>query len=171
MVHREPRLETVRVEFGYLHEQIPKLELSRTVTMPCISVGETLAEKVLSLLRRTAADAAGMQEMDPALVRHVYDVHRIMSAQPHMIEDAVRIFPAVVDQDAKDFPAQHPAFAADPIGVLRLALEQARTSERLRKLYDEKVLPLVYDKQLAAYEVAFTSFASAAHRLLNGPAT
>jgi predicted nucleotidyltransferase component of viral defense system len=170
MNHRAPRLETAPVEFGYLHEQIPKLALSRIVTMPCISVGETLAEKVVALLRRTAADTGGARGMDPALVRHIYDVHRIISSQPHAMAEATRVFSAVVDQDAQDSRG-HPAFDADPVGVLRSALEGARTNERLRKLYDEKVLPLIYDGRLTAYEVAFAGFESAARRLLDGLAT
>ncbi|WAC71106.1 nucleotidyl transferase AbiEii/AbiGii toxin family protein [Roseateles sp. SL47] len=84
VIHRHPRLKATPVSFGYLHETLAGLPRSKTVTISCFHVAETLAEKVLSLLRRCHWKWSGLQEseMDPALVRHVYDVHRIMEAQP-----------------------------------------------------------------------------------------
>ena len=44
--------------------------------IPCVGVTETAAEKLVSLTRRTAMDLAGLsRDFDPALVRHVYDLH------------------------------------------------------------------------------------------------
>ena len=43
---------------------------------PASSVTETAAEKLVSLTRRTAMDLAGLsRDPDPALVRHIYDLH------------------------------------------------------------------------------------------------
>jgi hypothetical protein len=169
IIHREPRLETFPMQFGYLYERIAGLPSSRSVTMTCISVGETLAEKVLSLLRRCALNWAELPKgrMDPALVRHVYDVHRISAAQPHTIEAAANVFAAVVKQDAADYQGQHPDFDSDPLGVLRSALDRARTHQPLRAQYEEKVLPLIYDQQRPPYDVAFAGFESTALRLLD----
>jgi predicted nucleotidyltransferase component of viral defense system len=168
IIHREPRLESSQMEFGYLYEHIAGLQPSRTVAMACISVGETLAEKVLSLLRRCAMDwaKAPKRKMDPALVRHIYDVHRITTAQPRVIDEASRVFAAAVAQDAQEYRGIHTAFDDDPISVLHAALEQAKTNANLRTQYAEKVLPLVYDQQRPSYEVAFTGFENAARHLL-----
>ena len=44
--------------------------------IPCVGVIETAAEKLVSLTRRTAMDLAGAsRDPDPALVRHIYDLH------------------------------------------------------------------------------------------------
>jgi predicted nucleotidyltransferase component of viral defense system len=48
--------------------------------MQCVSVEETLAEKVISFLRRFAEHRAKVRaNWDEALVRHIYDIWRIVS--------------------------------------------------------------------------------------------
>jgi predicted nucleotidyltransferase component of viral defense system len=44
--------------------------------IPCVSVTETAAEKLVALTRRLAMELAGLsRNPDPTLVRHIYDVH------------------------------------------------------------------------------------------------
>ena len=50
--------------------------------MPCVAVEETLAEKVISFLRRHAEHRAGVREKwDQALVRHIYDTYCIVGSK------------------------------------------------------------------------------------------
>lgn len=133
-----------------------------------MSVGETLAEKVISLLRRCAMAWAPSPKsnMDPALVRHVYDVHQIVRAQPQELAAAVQVFPAIAMLDVEEYRGQFPPFDADPIIVLRSTLEQARTNGVLREQYEQKVLPLIYDREPTAFDIAFAEFESVANQLL-----
>src|SRR5271165_7404496 len=44
--------------------------------IPCVSVTETAAEKLVALTRRIAMELAGLsRDPDPTLVRHIYDLH------------------------------------------------------------------------------------------------
>ena len=46
--------------------------------LPCVSVTETTAEKLVALTRRTAMELAGLsRDPDPTLVRHIYDLHML----------------------------------------------------------------------------------------------
>ncbi len=110
--------------------------------------------------------ANSKHDIDPALVRHVYDVYRIGCEQPQEIDAATQVFPAIVTGDAEEYRGQFPSFYADPIGALRSTLEQARTNGILRKQYDQKVLPLIYGGERTAFETAFTAFEGMANQLI-----
>jgi predicted nucleotidyltransferase component of viral defense system len=93
----------------------------------CIGVEETLAEKVLSFLRRTAEARAGRNraDYDDRLVRHLYDVRAIARgreglALPH------EHFAALVAGDAIQFRNQYPEFEKDPVGQMRVVLDALR---------------------------------------------
>jgi len=61
LIQRQPLLPLERRKFGYLHESLAKLPATSTLVIDCISVAETAAEKVLSLLRRCAYKWDGHQ--------------------------------------------------------------------------------------------------------------
>ena len=90
----------------------------------CIGVEETLAEKVLSFLRRTAEARAGRNraDYDDRLVRHLYDVRAIARgreglALPH------EHFAVMVTGDAVQYCNQYPEFEQDPVGQMRVVLD------------------------------------------------
>lgn len=100
--------------------QAPRTDLH----VECIGVEETLAEKVLSFLRRTAEARAGRNraDYDDRLVRHLYDVAAIARrrqglALPH------ECFVALVADDATQFRNQYPEFEEDPVGQMRVVLD------------------------------------------------
>lgn len=90
----------------------------------CIGVEETLAEKVLSFLRRTAEARAGRNraDYDDRLVRHLYDVRAIARgreglALPH------EHFAVMVTGDGVQYRNQYPEFEQDPVGQMRVVLD------------------------------------------------
>ena len=133
-----------------------------------VAVAETVAEKVLSFLRRYAQHRAGLmrQAWDTALVRHLYDVHCIRQRQPEMLSEARRAFPALVAGDRKEFGAQFPDFAAAPRQVLSGALRQARADAKIQVEFSGNLLPLIYGGGSPAFEQAFGDFDAVAKALL-----
>jgi predicted small metal-binding protein len=168
LIQRAPKLEPQMLSFGYLHERLASLPLSNPVSMLCIQPSETLAEKVLSLLRRCAWNWGGFQhaELDPTLVRHVYDVHQITKMDPSTLEVAQSIFQALVTTDVTEFQGQNPEFDLSPATVLRDTLGKARTSDVLTRQYSLRVLPLIYGPHEVTYQEAFSTFETVAHTLL-----
>ena len=120
---RPPVLPTARLPIASMLDvliQAPKTDLQ----VACISVEETLAEKVLSFLRRTAEARAGRNraDYDDRLVRHLYDVRaiaqgRVGLALPH------EHFAAMVTADAIQYRNQYPEFEQDPVGQMRVVLD------------------------------------------------
>jgi len=171
LMQRQPRLPLETRTFGYLYESLAGLKLSSPVSIACISVAETTAEKVLSLLRRCACSWDGYQtkgDLDPALVRHVYDVAKIAELAPEALPAAREVFPQLVISDRDEYEGQHPEFDADPIGVLRRTLLAARENGKLKKQYVENLLPLVYETSAPDFERSFDVFEAVARDFLDG---
>jgi hypothetical protein len=168
MMHREPRLPTTAIKFGFLYERFVGSDFESPTTIQCIQVSETLAEKVVSLLRRCAWKWDGHQrgEMDPALVRHVYDVYRIMQVEPGALTGAQEIFAAIVEGDVDEYGAQHPSFVADPKGTLSRALATAKVNDEFRNSYTTHLLPLVYQGHQVTFDDAYFEFEKVAVILL-----
>ncbi len=168
LIHRPPTLPVEALEMGYWLDSVISRAAPVRFEMVTISVAETLAEKVLSLLRRCAWKWDGHQrgESDPALVRHVYDVWRIHAARPDAIEPARDVFASLVAKDLEEFRGQHPGFDATPYIVLSGALERARSDEGLRQNFSQRLLPLLFAKDRPDFETCFASFAAIAEHFL-----
>ncbi|AOE61958.1 nucleotidyl transferase AbiEii/AbiGii toxin family protein [Pseudomonas corrugata] len=169
LIHRPPMLAAETREMGYMLDQFVPREAPNRFSMTCITVAETLAEKVLSLLRRCAWHWDGNQrgEFDTALVRHVYDVWRIAGSQPDAMEAACQIFGALVQKDVEEFKGQHPEFDQAPYRVLRRSLVSAATDEGLKANFEQRLKPLLYAADKPDFQTCYVVFAAVAERLLN----
>lgn len=136
--------------------------------MDCVGVEETLAEKVLSFLRRTAEARAGLNraEYDDRLVRHLYDVRAIARAKgnlhlPH------EHFAALVAGDAAQFRNQYPEFEQDPIGQMQLVLSELQhDASAFERDYQRFVDELVFGEPVS-FDEARSVFIELAQRLMS----
>jgi hypothetical protein len=114
--------------------------------MPCVSVTETAAEKLVALTRRIAMELAGLsRDPDPTLVRHIYDLHRMQGhIDPVQVATLAR---AIAEVDAKEFRNQYPAYAADIAGETRKALDALQTDPAYRSSYGDFVAAMVYGER------------------------
>lgn len=128
--------------------------------VPTISVAETQSEKVLSFLRRFAQHRAGQMQddWDTTLVRHIYDVHCIVTRSPELAEISSPAFATLVRGDVAEFGRQHGEFADDPLGMLKRALALSGADEQSRAEYEQNLLPLVYGNVKPHFDEAFASF-------------
>jgi hypothetical protein len=168
LIHRPPMLPVEPREMGYLLDQLVGRASAAPFSMPCISVAETLGEKILSLLRRCAWNWDGRQRgsFDAALVRHIYDTWRICAISPDSVDEASVVFEALVMKDVAEFGAQHEEFADEPFGTLHRALNRTATELTLRHHFNERLIPLVFAAERPVYDNCLASFTAAAHRML-----
>jgi hypothetical protein len=147
---------TVQVELTYAPLRLPSIRkpvssfvaeafdrLPEVAAIPCVSLTETAAEKLISLTRRTAMERAGLsRDPDPALVRHIYDLHAMRQHinRPQLIDLARLIAVA----DGQEFRNQYPAYAADVAGETQAAVMALQTDPTYRQRYDDFVLAMVY---------------------------
>jgi predicted nucleotidyltransferase component of viral defense system len=121
----------------------------------CVSLAETAAEKLVSLTRRTAMELAGLSRAtDPALVRHIYDLHVM---REHVDLDLVATMArSIAEADAKEFRNQYPDYQADIIGETRKALTALSDDVTHRNRYDSFVAAMVYGEKPAFVEALAT---------------
>jgi predicted nucleotidyltransferase component of viral defense system len=115
--------------------------------MNCVGIEETLAEKTLALLRRTAELLAGRNRdvFDARLVRHLYDIHEIVRLQPLKISAfPPKLFASLVAADAEQFGSQHPEFKENPKAQMQRALMSIRSDPVFREYYGRFLNDLVY---------------------------
>lgn len=111
--------------------------------IPCVSLAETAAEKLVSLTRRTAMERAGLsRDPDPTLVRHIYDIHAM---REHVDPgELARLVPLIAAADAEEFRNQYPAYAADIMGETQSAVTALQTDDLYRQRYNDFMLAMVY---------------------------
>jgi predicted nucleotidyltransferase component of viral defense system len=87
---------------------------AEVAAIACSAIPETAAEKLVALTRRAGAEFAGLREArDPALVRHIYDLHTIQ--KQYDAADVAGLAREVMLDDAKTRGRDFPAYAADPL--------------------------------------------------------
>lgn len=162
-----PRFPTVSKPISYLVNMLAECPGAST-SMQCCAVEETLAEKVLSFLRRHAENRSGnmRQDWDTALVRHIYDIYCIVQADPTVVEKAKAHFPELVAFDAGEFP-RHRAFGQNPKACLLGALLAAETEFQTIAEYQMRLIPLVYGSAKPGFADAFQVFKSCSQTLLD----
>lgn len=162
---RSPRFEVVQKPLGYLTDQLADRP-GDPFEMACIAVEETLAEKVLSFLRRHAEHRAGLREKwDSALVRHIYDTCCMVQSNPALTERAALHFRDLVNFDREEF-GSHEAFTQDPKQCMTAALTVAETEAQTHREYQDVLMPLIYGTFRPTFEEAFGAFRTTASTLL-----
>jgi len=126
-------------------------------TFSCAEVVHTAAEKLVALLRRTAASLRGIDGWsDETLIRHMYDLRTINKSL--QLED--RFFDLVRDtvvSDGKQFQVKHPEFLENPCEEIKLALLALNEEKIYRDHYDKFLGPLVYAKTKPTYRQCLTT--------------
>jgi hypothetical protein len=151
-----PLRPTLQVELTYAPLRLPSVTLPvssfiaeafgrapELAAIPCVSITETAAEKLVSLTRRTAMEWRGLSRApDPALVRHIYDLHAIA---PHIDRTAiVELARSVAAADAREFANQYPAYAKDISGETCHACAALLSNPAIRERYAHFVSVMVY---------------------------
>ena len=131
----------------------------------CAGLNETAAEKLVSLTRRTAIDLAGASRAsDPALVRHIYDLHMM---RDHLDMGTVATLAGdIAASDAREFGNQYPAYEKDIAGETRKALDTLRADPLHRRRYELFLADMVYGEKPAFEDALATVIALAETALI-----
>ena len=163
---RMPYFAIVQKPLDYLTTRLAGQEAAPFV-MNCVAVEETLAEKVLSFLRRFAEHRAGASDnWDTALVRHIYDVWCIAAMDANTVERAAEHFRRLVEYDRHEF-TRDVAFVDDPARCLTQALTEAEHDRQTRGEYATRLLPLIYGSARPTFDEAFAVFKAVAAKLIS----
>ncbi|STY28807.1 Nucleotidyl transferase of uncharacterised function (DUF1814) [Legionella wadsworthii] len=123
----------------------------------CATIEVTASEKLIALLRRTAAYERNLSGTDDeTLVRHIYDLHLIH--QSNADKDKIsKLVKEVIEVDIKDYGNKHPQFRDDPYKELLYGYERIQEQEKYKVRYQNFIGPLVYNKNPASWEESMKS--------------
>jgi len=162
---RTPLFDIAHKPIGYLIDQWSAHKPEHH-EIACLAIEETLAEKVLSFLRRHAEHRAGVRsKWDTALVRHIYDVYCIVKSEPAVVEAAMPHFDSLVKYDRAEFP-HHKSFVEEPKQCMAAALATAQHEPQTRQEYQQVLMPLIYGETKPSFDEAFDEFKVTARALL-----
>lgn len=133
--------------------------------MGCQRIEETFVEKVMGLLRKLSDDRKEHNN-DPALMRHVHDVSRLVEAGVKITPKIVEIFWDNVETAVRLYGAHTPNFEKNPRRTLLSTLERLKIDPEFRENYDSVIFPVLVDRENADYDHCIAVYAEMAEKLL-----
>lgn len=141
------------------------IEISK---IACAAILETQAEKLLSMLRRTASVARNNErDDDETLIRHIYDTYHIQQAQPSNIETLGKLVKKAIKIDIERYGNQHPQMLDSPINELRYGLKILEEDNKFFERYNSYVSPMIYADDPITWGVALKVFRRLANDVLD----
>lgn len=136
--------------------------------LSCAVIIETQAEKLLSMMRRTASVARNSErDDDETLVRHIYDTYHIQLAQPSEIEQLGSLVVRAIKTDVERYGNQHPQMVESPIEELRFGLQLLAANPKFEQRYNSYVSPMVYAESPVQWHDALAVFTKLSNDVLD----
>lgn len=117
---------------------------------PSATITSTSVEKLIAILRRTAAVTRNAERADDeSLVRHIYDYFKITYGKPQDFVYQANLAAQVIQDDIDRYGRQHPQMVENPINELLFGLEEINSNPLYQERFKEYVLPMVFgDEQV-----------------------
>ncbi|KHN90167.1 hypothetical protein BSK71_01955 [Pectobacterium actinidiae] len=134
---------------------------------PCATIASTQAEKLISMMRRTAASMRDVERaVDESLVRHIYDNFCIVREKGADVPVLKRFVQECIKQDIERYGNQYPAFSEAPIEELKMGLEELGSNSVYEVRYQQFVTPMVFGGTRISWEEAYSCFRQTALEVL-----
>lgn len=156
-IHQTPVKRTVRSFVAEALEHSPEIS-----EIYCVAVNDTVADKFVALTRRGGAIISEIDQFDPTLVRHIYDIAQCWDEIE--LDDVVQIALKVMEKDAAERARNYPAYAANPLAETLRVIEVMATEEKFIESYERLMREMVYGEG-PNYGVAFQAVQKIAERL------
>lgn len=141
---------------------------SEVISFACSSIVDTQAEKLLSMLRRTASVARnGEREDDETLIRHIYDTYYIQQSDKSNLEELSKRIAKALKMDIARYGNQHEQLVASPIKELRYGLALLQNDPIHEARYNQYVSPMVYAESPLTWGEAFEEFEALVNEVLD----
>ncbi|KFK95460.1 MULTISPECIES: nucleotidyl transferase AbiEii/AbiGii toxin family protein [unclassified Serratia (in: enterobacteria)] len=134
---------------------------------PCATIASTQVEKLISIMRRTAASMRNVERaVDESLVRHIYDNFCIVREKGADVPILKHFVQECIEQDIERYGAQYPEFCESPVEELKMGLEELASNPVYKERYQQFVTPMVFGETHVSWEEAYTCFRQTALSVL-----
>ena len=126
---------------------------------PCATIRSTQAEKLISMMRRTAASMRDVERaVDVSLVRHIYDNFCIVREKGADVPVLKQFVQECIEQDIERYGAQYPEFCESPAEELKMGLKELESNPVYKERYLQFVTPMVFGEIHVSWEDAYACF-------------
>ena len=134
-------------------------EQGQNFEMNCAAIIDTQAEKLVSMLRRTASVTRDQnRDDDETLIRHIYDTYHIQMTKPSDKTALATLVNKVIEADVEQYGNQHLQLVESPFEELNFGLEQLIHNEQFKERYERYVSPMVYTDHPVTWQDALAAF-------------
>ena len=138
------------------------------VTIECVSILETVADKFVALTRRAGAELAGLvAEPDPTLVRHLHDLHALREHYDRA--EVAALAREIMLADAAAYGNQFPAYRDNPMRETLRAVEGLAADTGYARQYAEFQRLMMYGDE-AEYAARIGTLRKLSQRFDDSPA-
>lgn len=120
---------------------------AEVISIPCVDVTETAADKFVALTRRIAEEHYKQVPHDRSLLRHVYDLHCIRSRVA--LDEMRPLIAEIMESDRRSRSRGFPAYADNPQAVSRDAIEALAKESAYAEAFDSFQRDMVYGARVA----------------------
>lgn len=133
---------------------------------PSATITSTSVEKLIAILRRTAAVTRNAERADDeSLVRHIYDYFKITHDKPQDFVYLANLASRVIEDDIHRYGRQHPQMVENPINELLFGLAELYSNPLYQERFQEYVLPMVFGEELVTWDEIYAHFEDSVHRV------
>lgn len=126
---------------------------------PSVTIASTSIEKLIAILRRTAAFARNAERADDeSLVRHVYDYFKITYGKPQDFVYLGQLATKVIKADIERYGRQHVLMVEDPIAELLFGLTELSRNPLYQDRFNQFVAPMVFGDEQITWQQAYSHF-------------
>ncbi|HBB9784652.1 TPA: nucleotidyl transferase AbiEii/AbiGii toxin family protein [Escherichia coli] len=134
---------------------------------PCATILSTQAEKLISMMRRTAILLRNPEQQDDeSLVRHIYDNYCIVREKGVNVPVLKNFVQICIQQDIERYGNQHPQFRNSPVDELKKGLDALRDDPVHKLRFQRFVKPMVFGNTQIDWEEAYSCFRQTALSVL-----
>lgn len=134
---------------------------------PSVTIASTSVEKLIAILRRTAALARNIDRTDDeSLVRHVYDYFKISYGKPQDFVYLGYLASKVIKIDIERYDRQHALMIEDPIAELLFGLAELGQNPVYQQRFDEFVVPMVFGDEQITWAQAYSHFQDSVRKII-----
>ena len=127
--------------------------------LPSATITSTSVEKVIAILRRTAAFTRNAERADDeSLVRHIYDFFKITHGKPQDFAYLANLAAQVIQDDIDRYGRQHLQMVENPINELLSGLEEINSNPLYQERFKKYVLPMVFGDEQVTWEEIYAHF-------------
>ena len=133
---------------------------------PSVTIVSTRIEKLIAILRRTAAFARNAERADDeSLVRHVYDYFKITYGKPQDFVYLGHLATKVIKTDIERYGRQHTLMVEDPIAELLFGLNELSRNPLYKARFNNFVVPMVFGDEQITWQQAYSHFQDSAQQI------